>query len=162
MVMMSTGGLSSAHYVYVSGPLQAAEDLPTARRLYERVAEICERAGWGAYLPHSATDPEIQGSVPSETVFRKDMSKLRRAAVVIAFVGSPSSGVGAEVAIATEAGIPVIAMWNSDEQPSRFLQGLLRVRDDCRCVSYGGVDDLEPLIRSALASVRPRSTAKYR
>jgi nucleoside 2-deoxyribosyltransferase len=116
---------STASYVYVSGPLQSADDLAAARRLYERIACVCQELGWDTYLPHQQTDPIAHADVPPASVFKRDYYRVRHAALIIAHVGPPSSGVGAELGIALENDIPVIGVCHVDERPSRFITGML-------------------------------------
>jgi nucleoside 2-deoxyribosyltransferase len=111
--------------IYISGPLQAAEDLRAARGLYEAIAAVCRHLGHDPYLPHEATDPEHARDLTSLDVYQRDITALRAADVVVAHVGAPSSGVGAEIAIAIATGTPVIAFRRPSEKMSRFLGGLL-------------------------------------
>lgn len=113
---------------YISGPLQAAPDLAQARRFYELLAEAATVAGTEPYLPHLNTDPVLHNGIASRAVFRQDYEMLRRSSVLIADIGSPSSGVGAELGVCHEHGIPVIALHRPVESPSRFVDGMLRAR----------------------------------
>jgi nucleoside 2-deoxyribosyltransferase len=115
----------SNQYVYISGPLQAADDLTAARRLYNLIADVCREAGWEVYLPHQHTDPIDQAHATPASVFERDYEKVRQASLVIAHVGLPSSGVGAELGIALEHKIPVITLQRASERPSRFIQGMM-------------------------------------
>jgi len=110
---------------YISGPLQAAKELSRARSFYEDLAAVCLRSGLRAYLPHQQTDPLFHYDVSAAEVFQRDYSALTAADIVIAVIGSPSSGVGAELGIAHELSIPVIAMFSTSDKPSRFVLGLL-------------------------------------
>jgi nucleoside 2-deoxyribosyltransferase len=132
----------SSPYVYVSGPLHAARDLAAARRFYELIGSVCNRSGLSAYLPHLQTDPVVHSAAAPSEVFARDYEAMCRAAAIVACIGVPSSGVGAEIGVAYERGIPVIALHRRDEQPSRFVLGLLsaqrapilRFTDEAECV----------------------------
>ena len=112
--------------VYISGPLHAAEDVAGARKYYESVAAVCREQGLQPYLPHMHNDSTVDSSLTPEAIYEQDMQYLLGSSLVIAHVGAPSSGVGAELAIAVHHNIPVLAIWRPNEQVSRFLLGLLR------------------------------------
>lgn len=111
--------------VYVSGPLHSAPDLAAARAFYEHLGAVCEAHGLEAYLPHRRNDPELHPEVDPHEVWRTDYSGIRGASAVVAHIGVPSSGVGAELAIAHEHAIPIIAIRRAGEDVSRFIAGLL-------------------------------------
>lgn len=111
--------------IYISGPLQGSDDLEVARRLYDSLAEIVTVAGHEAYVPHHITDPVSAGSLSARTVFATDVSALNTADAVIAHVGLPSTGVGAEVAIAAASGRRVLGLKRRGEKGSRFAEGLI-------------------------------------
>lgn len=142
-------------YAYISGPLQAAVDLRAARERYERLADLCQTVGLGAYLPHLSTDPEANASASPADVFAQDYQQVRNASLLIACVGQPSSGVGAEIGIAWERRVPVIAIWHTTERPSRFLEGLLRSHSDGSCVIYESDEDLTNQLRPLLSLFKP-------
>jgi hypothetical protein len=93
---------------YISGALINAARLDDARRLYERLAEACVSAGWTAYVPHQHADPVRDPDLPNAEVARRDLAQVRAADVLVAYVGEPSLGVGAEVAIALAEGKRVL------------------------------------------------------
>jgi nucleoside 2-deoxyribosyltransferase len=111
--------------VYVSGPLWAAPDLDVARSFYEAIAHVCMSTGWTPYLPHMHTDPEKHPDTSDQEVFTRDIEALERATVLVADLRSPSLGVGAEIGIAYERGVPIIGLRGRDRVPSRFALGLL-------------------------------------
>jgi nucleoside 2-deoxyribosyltransferase len=141
--------------VYISGPLQAAADLPAARRLYERIAAICEAHGYEPYLPHQRTDPSRNRDVSAESVFRRDIGVVRAADVIVAVVGTPSSGVGAELAFAYVDNRPVIALWHRGERPSRFVEGMLREHPRASLVTWTDERDLGQRLSEQLEMLRP-------
>jgi nucleoside 2-deoxyribosyltransferase len=109
---------------YISGALINAARLDDARRLYERLAEACTSAGCAAYVPHQHADPVRDPHLPNADVARRDLAEVRAADVLVAYVGEPSLGVGAEVAIALADGKRVLLVAESDRKVSRFLLGL--------------------------------------
>jgi nucleoside 2-deoxyribosyltransferase len=109
---------------YISGALINAPRLDDSRRLYERLAQACVRAGCAAYVPHQHADPVRDPDVPNVEVASRDLLEVRAADVLVAYVGEPSLGVGAEVAIALAEGKRVLLVAEANRTVSRFLLGL--------------------------------------
>src|SRR5688572_1780566 len=124
--------MSSASFVsfscqmraYISGALLNAADLEQSRSLYERFAAACRAAGWDAYVPHQHADPVRDAGMSNVDVAARDLNEVRSADALVAYVGEPSLGVGAEVAIALAAGKQVLLVAERDRRVSRFLLGL--------------------------------------
>jgi hypothetical protein len=149
--------------VYVSGALKGSRDLARARTLYEWAARVVAAAGYQAYLPHQHTDPEHAATMSPAQVFQRDLAALKSASGVVAFLGEPSLGVGAELALCAEAGIPLLGLHMPGDDVSRFAMGLLEASGG-RVICYGNADELETGIRSFLSSLRaqrsPRGAAQ--
>ena len=94
--------------VYVSGALTAVEDGAPIRLFYELLAEIVSAAGLRPYLPHRTTDPITAAHLDPRTVYDIDRAHVTGAAVLVGYAGIPSFGVGIEVELAREHGVPVI------------------------------------------------------
>lgn len=127
--------------IYISGALMGSTNPSAARDLYTRFAVACERAGWSAYLPHQNTDPVHAPEISSDDVMRRDLAELSSAEAVLAYLGEPSLGVGAEVAIAMQLNKPIIAVYSHDRPVSRFIRGLLNHYDKTTTCSYDTVDE---------------------
>jgi nucleoside 2-deoxyribosyltransferase len=139
--------------VYISGPLHAARDLESARMFYEYLAQVVSDLGWTPYLPHQTTDPHRQAHLSAEQVFVQDLGQLVSANAVIADIGQPSSGVGAELGIVCERGIPVVALHAATERPSRFVLGMLLSSPSARVITYLDRDDCRQHLWAALIEV---------
>jgi len=135
---------------YISGPLHAAKDLEKARSFYEFLATVCTQAGIEAYVPHMHTDPVRQAAVSDEDVFRTDYAAMCNAAVIIAAIGEASSGVGAELGVAYQAGIPVIGLFRTGERPSRFLLGMLKDMPRAMVFSFAHETECASRLQDAL------------
>lgn len=109
---------------YISGALLNAADLNQSRTLYESFAGACRAAGWDAYVPHQHADPVRDAGLTNLEVARRDLDQVNAADAIVAYVGEPSLGVGAEVAIALAAGKRVLLVAEHDRKVSRFLLGL--------------------------------------
>ena len=110
--------------IYVSGALNAAADIEKAKRFYERLGDVCENAGFNAYVPHTmGTDPVENPEVTPEEVYRRDMAAVSSSDLVVAYVGEPSLGVGAEIERAANLGIDVILLHEEGRTVSRLILG---------------------------------------
>ena len=110
---------------YISGALHGAADLTASRALYEMLAGACGAAGWDAYVPHQFADPERDPHMPNREVAERDLRAIAASDALIAHVGEPSLGVGAEIAIALNAGKRVVAVAAESQRVSRFILGLI-------------------------------------
>ena len=127
------------------------------RSFYEFLADVAEQCGHEYYLPHMHTDPEANAEISGLDVFRKDREELRRADIVIAYIGRPSLGVGAEIGISICEGTRVIALYNTNAQVSRFLLGMLR-DSDAQVFSFADAAECRRLLTNALDSVHSRTS----
>lgn len=118
--------------VYISGALTAIADGARARVFYELLAEIVSECGLRPYLPHRSTDPVAAPELDPRSVYEIDRARVARSGLVIAYAGTPSFGVGIEVEIARERGIPVILVAERDRTVSRILLGSPAVVDVVR------------------------------
>ncbi len=102
---------------YISGALTTAlDDGPRTKLFYELLAEIAEAAGLRAYLPHRVTDPVEAAHLDPRSVYEIDRAHVTSAAVLIAYAGIPSFGVGIEVEVAREHAVPVIVVAERDRR----------------------------------------------
>jgi len=94
--------------VYVSGALTGIVDPETTKRFYESVAEVCQERGFPPYLPHQSSDPLKNPRLTPSEVYQKNRFHVLRSSLLIAYVGLPSLGVGAEIELASQHGIPIL------------------------------------------------------
>lgn len=111
--------------IYISGALDAASDLELARHKYDELANHLRNFGFLPYVPHHKTDPVLKSDISSSDVFFNDLNAMLESEALVAFFDEPSFGVGSEVAIALERGIPVIGLIAKDKKFSRFLEGMI-------------------------------------
>ena len=156
--------MTSAMRAYISGPLTAANDLASARAYYERLAALCRDQGLAPYLPHTENDPQLHASVPAGEVFRADLDQLLSSDLVVAYVGKPSLGVGAELALAVHDHIPVVAVRRPDDVVSRFVVGMLDSAGACIVVTSDAElsQELPGVLRATIASLRSNTTSPVR
>jgi len=91
---------------------------------YERIADqVCKPLEVELYLPHRHSDPEHDADLTAETVHFVDRLRVTSSSFVIACGDIPSLGVGQELEIAAQAGIPVIAYKHIRTRTSRMFLG---------------------------------------
>jgi nucleoside 2-deoxyribosyltransferase len=140
---------------YISGALLNASNLDESRRLYESFAAACERAGCAAYVPHQHADPVHDVHLSNAEVVARDLEAIAAADVLVAFVGEPSLGVGAEIAIALAAGKRVLALAPAEYRVSRFALGLLeRAGDQAMVLRYQTEADAVAWLTRTVTDVR--------
>ena len=109
---------------YVSGPLTyGSSDM---KEFYEVIAEVIDSV-FGpetAYVPHKHTDPVKHPNVTPKEVYRKDKKQVMNSNFVVAYVGAPSLGVGAELEMANSKNIPFLLLHKKGEAVSRLPRGM--------------------------------------
>ncbi len=139
--------------VYVSGALTSVEDGAPLRLFYELLGEVVTDCGLRPYLPHRVTDPIAAPQLDPRTVYDVDRTHVTSAALVIAYAGIPSFGVGIEVELAREHGVPVILVAERDRRVSRILLGDPAVVE---VVRFADLDTLRRSLSAAIGRVRDR------
>ena len=139
--------------VYISGALTAIADGARARVFYELLAEIVSECGLRPYLPHHSTDPIAAPDLDPRSVYEIDRARVARSELIVAYAGTPSFGVGIEVEIARERGIPVILVAERDRTVSRILLGSPAVVDVVRFTDLAA-------LRQALGDAIARATKR--
>jgi nucleoside 2-deoxyribosyltransferase len=144
---------------YISGALLNAANLDESRKLYEQFAQACVAAGWDAYVPHQHADPVRDAQLNNRVVAERDLAQVHRADALVTYVGEPSLGVGAEVAIALAAGKYVLLLAESNKKVSRFLLGLAELHPaQTDVLRYVSLQEATDWIRDSLTrrlSTRP-------
>ncbi len=148
---MDTKTTVHAGEAYVSGALTALEDGARTRLFYELLAEIVGSVGLRAYLPHRVSDPVAAPHLDPRAVYDIDRAHVIASRVVVAYAGVASFGVGIEVELAREHGIPVILVVERDRRVSRLLLGNPAVVD---VVRFADLDGLRRALVAALERVR--------
>ena len=136
---------------YISGALTAVDDAARTRLFYELLGEVVASTGLRAYLPHRFTDPVTAAELEPRAVYDIDRAHVTASRVVVAYAGIPSFGVGIEVELAREHGIPVILVVERDRPVSRLLLGNPAVVE---VVRFADLDGLRRSLTAALERVR--------
>jgi hypothetical protein len=144
---------------YVSGALTSLEDGARTRLFYELLAEVVAAAGLRPYLPHRVTDPATTAHLDPRAVYDIDRAHVTGSRVVVAYAGIPSFGVGIEVELAREHGIPVILVVERDRTVSRLLLGNPAVVE---VVRFSDLDGLRRTLVAAIERVRDVTPGEIR
>lgn len=134
---------------YISGALMGSRNLEQAMNDYERIAAAIRACGYDVFLPHTRAD-ESPTADPDVEIYERDFLQLRESDLVVAHLGESSHGVGAEVALATQMKIPVIAILPMNVACSRFLLGLLK-QNRARAHRYMSLDAAVDWLRQELS-----------
>jgi len=119
--------ITSEWDVYMSGALSALspEDYTyVTAKIYERVQSVCQKIRLTCYLPHKSQTTPSKG-MPHAKVWEIDYKRVVNCGAVVAYVGIPSCGVGAEIEMARTANVPVILLFETKKQEelSRLILG---------------------------------------
>jgi len=106
------------------------DDLKYANGLYDQVEDLCKSLGIDCYLPGKSSTTPSKG-IPHHKVWKIDYEKVSGSSAVVAYVGLPSTGVGAEIEMARQAEVPIILLCEEERQDgvSRLVLGNPRVKD---------------------------------
>jgi len=108
--------------IYISGGLTNSS--LNLRNIYTEVAKICSSVCSNVYVPHLiGTDPIKNPEVSPRAVWKKDHREVASSDLIIAYVGQPSLGVGAELEIARITASDIIIYWFKGEKISRMARG---------------------------------------
>lgn len=110
--------------VYISGALTGVENLAELKNIYESLGRVCGSIGLTPYIPHLHTDPHQHPNITPKDVFNLDREHVHSSDLLVAYVGTPSFGVGMEISFAHEIGIPVILIYEDGKVISRLIRGV--------------------------------------
>jgi hypothetical protein len=110
--------------IYISGPLTAIPSPEIVKNFYEAIGSLGNQLGFPTYVPHLNTDPIQNPDITPREVFEMDKDQVINSELVIAYLGSPSFGVGMELAYAEMHNIPIILLYERGKNISRFPRGI--------------------------------------
>jgi len=142
--------------IYIAGSLISVIDREKAHSFYEFLATICKEIGHEPYLPHQNSDPVFNSELTNDEVFERDVTNLFNSNMILASITEPSTGVGAEIGMALENGKEVVAVYNKESTPSRFILGLLN-RYHAPIIAYDDRDDCKEQLMTYLDKNRVKS-----
>lgn len=129
---------------YVSGALTKTRDIQNCLKLYESLGRLCENEGLTAFVPHIELDfdPEHHSPEGSQSVFKRESQAILNSELLIACLDDPSTGVGAELQLAINQGLHILAFYQEDVSISRYIRGMLELYPDAKLFEYETSNDL--------------------
>lgn len=110
--------------IYISGALTIIDEKKNLKSIYENIAKFCADYCDNIYVPHlGGTDPIKNPLVTPQEVWEKDHKEVSSSDLVIAYVGTPSLGVGAELEIARFTTSKIVLWYFKGEKVSRMALG---------------------------------------
>lgn len=108
--------------IYISGSLTHLQG--NIKKTYEQIEKICSRFYSDIYVPHlKGSDPILNPNVAPAVVWKNNHQEVAASDLLIAYVGQPSLGVGAELEIARITASDIIIWWFKGEKVSRMVLG---------------------------------------
>ena len=140
--------------VYMSGALSdltSEEFAKVTGMIYERVEKVCLSMGITCYCPHKSPTTPTKG-IPHSKVWKTDYERVVSSGAIVAYIGIPALGVGAEIEMARTANVPVILLCETSKQEklSRLILGNPAVVD---IVLFEKSDEFEEPLKKPLFSV---------
>ncbi|MBU1483207.1 MAG: hypothetical protein KKH12_16205 [Gammaproteobacteria bacterium] len=133
----------STQTIYISGALTIAPSW--VKPFYEDLSSaLVERCAVKTYVPHLHSDPIMNADLTPAQVYEIDEGVIRRASLVIAYLGAPSLGVGMELEIARQHHVPVVGFWMKGERVSRIARGM----PGLVCIEIESANDFNELIEA--------------
>lgn len=135
----------------MSGALSALSDEDysfVTTQVYERVESVCRDMDLHCYLPHKSPTMPTKG-MPHAKVWQIDYGRVVNSGAIVAYIGLPALGVGAEIEMARTANKPVILLFETakQEELSRLILGNPAVK---HAIPFDRPEDIEEPLRRCL------------
>jgi len=146
--------LTSEWDVYMSGALSALspDDYTyVTTMVYDRVQKVCQKIQLTCYLPHKSRTAPNKG-MPHSKVWEIDYKRVVNAGAVVAYVGIPSCGVGAEIEMARTANVPIILLFETkrQEELSRLILGNPAIK---YVIPFDDVEEIDAQLEKCLVII---------
>jgi hypothetical protein len=130
--------------IYFAGAIRGGRD---DAALYQRIIGLLTHFGevLTEHVGSEGLTPDGEADLSDEEIYLRDTAWLAEADAVVAEVSIASHGVGYEIASAEAAGKRVLCLYR--QGAGRRLSAMLGGNPALRCVSYGWVEDLEPILK---------------
>lgn len=133
--------------IMVIGPLTVYLNHKEVRNFYDTIVKACRKIGYKAYNAHKFTDPHKHPHIDPRDIYYINKKLVSGVRLVIAYVGSPSTGTGQELEIAEDNNVPIILIYEKGKKVSRMVLGSPSVVDK---VEFSKFKDAIPKIEKAL------------
>lgn len=125
------------------------------KRIFELsdiIAKTCSEHSIDVYEPYKHTAPVHRTEISADTVFKLDREQVLRSDLLIHLCHYPSTGVGKELDIASNALVPTILVSHSEMRMSRMVAGIPSFKLE---IKYTDPEVLEYQLKDCLTAVRP-------
>ncbi len=148
--------------IYISGPLTGIANPEIVKNFYEAIGALGKKLEFATYVPHLNTDPIQNPDITPREVFDMDKNQVINSELVIAYLGSPSFGVGMELAYAEMHNIPIILLYERGKNISRFPRGIPTVIAEIKFNDYEeALEQLEHFLKQSKLSRNIPSSTGY-
>lgn len=138
-------------YGYVACALTGLDDDAREAAIFvsSKIADVAKKHQVYIYQPRKVTDPVLNTKVPPKEVYRLDRKNVVACDLLVVLANHPSFGVGQELEIAAQKGIPtLIATRGNPERISRMVLGSPNPR--MGVFAYLSPENLEEQVRRYL------------
>lgn len=138
--------------VHVSGAVSCLSKQERQRYydFYEAIAKICRAKGWNSFLPHRVMDPKLYPELTPREVYEIETRDIKKADIVIAYVGTPALGVGTEIEVARASDSIIILLYEKGAAVSKIARGNSAVVHE---IAFANFEDALQKIKSALDKI---------
>jgi len=114
---------ANKYQAYISGALTAVWEKLKLKALYEDIGNLCSKKSINCYIPHLHKSLDKDPNIPLEEIFNGNMEQIDKSNILIAYVGTPSQGVGMEIERAHIRGLDVVVLAEKGKKVSRMVRG---------------------------------------
>jgi nucleoside 2-deoxyribosyltransferase len=115
--------------IFFAGPLTELTHTEITKLFYKQMAQVAQTNGFTHYWAFlHGTDPIKNPRVSPSAVYQTDLNELGKSDLMIAYIGTPSTGTGQEIEYAREHNIPVYLLFEKGKQISRMVMGSPNVK----------------------------------
>lgn len=130
--------------IYFAGSIRGGRE---DAALYRQIVKLLKQHG--RVLTEHVGDIDLnEDNLSDETIYRRDMTWLKEADVLVAEVTVPSHGVGYEIARAETLGKPILCLHRP--QAGRRLSALLAGNPSIHCESYQRFGQVDAILEAFL------------
>ncbi len=124
--------------------------------IYQEMVKTMQDLGHEVPTAHlsSSLVMEMEKVVKPREIYERDMTWLEESDIVVAEVTTPSHGVGYEIAMAIQAGKPVLCCHKAEKKVSMILTG--NTAPNLTLVAYQNIDELINRLTQYLISQEQR------
>jgi len=135
--------------IYFAGSIRGGRD---DQPLYFQIIELLTKYGvvLTEHLGHQNLSASGEAS-PEELIYKRDMTWLHEADVVVAEVSTPSLGVGYELSKVEDMHKPLLCLFRSDSE--RMLSAMIAGNKEIKVAHYTNIQDVSNSIQNFFQSL---------